>query len=394
MNSKRKKILFINGHLNIGGVEKSLVDLLNWIDYSLYDVDLFLFEGKGDYFNQLPSTVNIIYKDITGSYGSIGKVIYSNIKRGKFSNILFRLFYKMAYTVNKRLLFLLRIFFKLPSSYDCAIAYRPGFSTDLLTFCINSKRKISYWHHGECNYSPKAIKELENTWSHIDYIVTVSHGCKKMLETIFSLSSQKIHVIPNLIDINKIKKLANTNNPYIGEKIINIVTVGTITPEKHIEDVISIMLNLIKKGMKNIKWHIIGDGCLYNLIKENIKELKLESFIILHGQKINPYPYMKYADLYVHTSHVESQCLAVLEAMALKTPCVVCKSIGTKEYIISENNGILTEPNIEDTTKGIIKMLNYTEEKKKSIVQNAYITVTNSYIPQIINKKLTNLIHG
>ena len=39
MNNKRRKILFINGHLNVGGVEKSLVDLLNWIDYSCYDRD-------------------------------------------------------------------------------------------------------------------------------------------------------------------------------------------------------------------------------------------------------------------------------------------------------------------------------------------------------------------
>ena len=54
MNNQRKKILFINGHLNVGGIEKSLVDLLNWIDYSRYDIDLLLLEGKGDYVESLP----------------------------------------------------------------------------------------------------------------------------------------------------------------------------------------------------------------------------------------------------------------------------------------------------------------------------------------------------
>ena len=45
---KMKKLLFINGHLNTGGVEKSLLDILQHIDYSQYHVDLLLLEGRGD----------------------------------------------------------------------------------------------------------------------------------------------------------------------------------------------------------------------------------------------------------------------------------------------------------------------------------------------------------
>lgn len=54
MKCKRKKILFINGQLNVGGIEKSLVDLLNWIDYSQYDINLLLLEGMGGYVESLP----------------------------------------------------------------------------------------------------------------------------------------------------------------------------------------------------------------------------------------------------------------------------------------------------------------------------------------------------
>ena len=58
MKCKRKKILFINGQLNVGGIEKSLVDLLNWIDYSQYDINLLLLEGMGDYVESLPVMEN------------------------------------------------------------------------------------------------------------------------------------------------------------------------------------------------------------------------------------------------------------------------------------------------------------------------------------------------
>ena len=40
----KKKLLFINGHLNTGGVEKSLLDILTHLDYDRYDVDLLLTE--------------------------------------------------------------------------------------------------------------------------------------------------------------------------------------------------------------------------------------------------------------------------------------------------------------------------------------------------------------
>ena len=43
----KKKILFINGHLIVGGVERSLVDVLRHLDYDKYDVDLLLLEDMG-----------------------------------------------------------------------------------------------------------------------------------------------------------------------------------------------------------------------------------------------------------------------------------------------------------------------------------------------------------
>ena len=45
---EKKKVLFINGHLNVGGVEKSLTDILRHMDYDQYEVDLLLLEDTGD----------------------------------------------------------------------------------------------------------------------------------------------------------------------------------------------------------------------------------------------------------------------------------------------------------------------------------------------------------
>lgn len=49
-----QNVLFINGHLNTGGVERSLVDILRHMDDTKYTVDVLLLEEKGDYLEELP----------------------------------------------------------------------------------------------------------------------------------------------------------------------------------------------------------------------------------------------------------------------------------------------------------------------------------------------------
>ena len=50
----KKKILFINGHLDSGGCERSLIDVLKKLDYKKYEVDLLLLEHTGDYLEEVP----------------------------------------------------------------------------------------------------------------------------------------------------------------------------------------------------------------------------------------------------------------------------------------------------------------------------------------------------
>ena len=52
--AQMKKLLFINGHLITGGVEKSLLDILKHLDYEKFEVDLLLLEELGDYASEIP----------------------------------------------------------------------------------------------------------------------------------------------------------------------------------------------------------------------------------------------------------------------------------------------------------------------------------------------------
>ena len=56
----KKKILICSHTLIIGGAERSLIDLLNCIDYKKYDVDLFLYRHIGEWMSEIPNQVNLL----------------------------------------------------------------------------------------------------------------------------------------------------------------------------------------------------------------------------------------------------------------------------------------------------------------------------------------------
>ena len=386
----KHRILFVNGHLNVGGVEKSLVDLLRWLDYSKYNVDLLLLEEKGDYLEQIPKDVNVIYKDIRKAYGPFLYTFLHNLIHGRFNILYYRIVLLISSLVGKEFLSYWNYFFKLSRNYDCAIAYRTGICADVVAYAVKSKKKICWWHHGECLYSPAQIKEANNVWKSFDNIVAVSHGCKSMLESLFDYPSGQIIVIPNLIDIDRITLLAGEESPYdLNSKGIKLVTVGRLSPEKHIEDVPQIALGLIKRGMNGFKWYIVGDGVMREQIENEIRKYDVEDYVYLLGSKSNPYPYIKFADIMVHTSHVESQGLTILEAMALKTPCVAVASMGPKEYM-NNKLGFLSDMNIESIVNGVIRMNHI--ESKKEMAELAYDMIVDCYSPSIISGLINKIL--
>ena len=56
----KKRLLFVIPSIVGGGAERSLVTLLQLIDYSRYDIDLFLFEQSGLFFDLLPENVRLL----------------------------------------------------------------------------------------------------------------------------------------------------------------------------------------------------------------------------------------------------------------------------------------------------------------------------------------------
>lgn len=350
---KKKKLLFINGHLNTGGVEKSLLDILTHLDYDKYEVDLLLTEGLGDYADQLPPQVNIMRRNIEGTYGSFPKVILCCLKERDWFGLKMRFIFQGMKVLGQSWVRLAKKMLTGGKHYDCVIGFRPGFCTQIAVFAADADRRITWWHHGEVNVNTKSYLELAQR---CDRIVAVSDSCRQMLTAAFPALMDKIVTIHNMLDVREIQIKAEKFAPYSGRDILHIVSIGRLTPEKHFDNAVFAARKLKDRGIR-FRWHLVGDGVLRDELRRKAAALDVTDCFAFEGNQLNPYPYMKHADLFVHPSYVESFGIVVLEAMALGVPCVVTKSCGPCELVEDGINGLLTDQSPEDLANSVLEVL-------------------------------------
>ena len=347
-----KHILFINGHLNTGGVERSLVDVLKHMDYTKYAVDLLLLEDTGDYTSELPPEVHVLFRDIHHTYGNFASSILRCIAEHDWMCLRLRVLFLLHKIFGASALKSAATILLGKHHYDCVVGFRPGICSNLAAYSVHADRKISWWHHGEFNLDRAVYGDM---CSKMNAVAVVSLSCKDMLQGQLPELVDKLVCIPNMLDAEAIWQKAG-NSPYAGD-MLHIVSVGRLAPEKHFENIIPAAKALQETGIC-FTWHIVGEGSEHARLVSLIAENDLKDHVMLEGSKANPYPYIKYADLFVHPSYVESQGLTVLEAMALGVPCVVTKSRGPCEFIEDGINGLLTEQSPESLTEKVLTILN------------------------------------
>tara|TARA_B100001094_G_scaffold157145_1_gene152115 strand:- start:214 stop:1263 length:1050 start_codon:yes stop_codon:yes gene_type:complete len=123
--------------------------------------------------------------------------------------------------------------------------------------------------------------------------------------------------LPNIVNLKTAPTILaeNPNN-------FKILMVGRLCPQKNYELAITVFDHLNKKYPGKFALDICGNGPSLLHLEKRIFDLGLSDKIIMHGYT-NPDKFLKKADLFLMTSHVEGMPNALTEAMANGLPCLV-----------------------------------------------------------------------
>ena len=370
-----KKLLFVIHSLAIGGSEKSLVSLLNTIDYTKYEVDLMMFKRGEDFEKHLPKDVTILEPP------KYYKFIYDKkISLNSYDKIRFKLC-RIKTAINLRINKKIqseqilykhqdRVFERLDKIYDVAIAYSQGLPTYFVADKVDAKKKIAWIN---CDYATTGYdKDLDELfYNKFDKIIAVSETIKKSIIEIKPKYKDKIEVILDIVNPKLIESMAEEEVVFEDKLYINILTVARLITHYKGYDTAIGAAKLLKNNGYKFKWYAIGDGEHRRDIENLIKKNKLEDFFILLGKKENPYPYMKNCDIYVQPSRKEGFGLTVVEAKILKKP-IVCTNFNTaKELINNYEDGLIVDDDAEQLYLGIKRYLDNLQFRHK-IEENLY----------------------
>ncbi len=349
---KKQRIVFIIHALYSGGAQRVVVNLLNNISRDKFDIHLIVLKAEGIMLSDIASDVTI-----------------HDLNNPSLSRAFFKL--------------LKKIYALKPDIVFSGIGHINALLSPFIPILNRMISHNLYWIARETSVASLYIKQDSNSrlymflyhhfYKNFHQIICQSNYMRDDLIKFFNLPKEKMVVINNPVDIDKIERLSIEKiSREFNPKTINLVAVGGLSEVKRFDLLLETFAHLGDRYTLTI----IGKGEKEKELRALSRELSIDKTVFFEGQQSNPYSYMKKADILVLTSALEGFPNVLLEANSCGTPVVAFNAPGgIGEIVVEGFNGHLVPPqNIEKLVATILSFdnLRFDKEKIKAHVRENY----------------------
>lgn len=336
-----KKIIIVNNNMHVGGVQKSLYNLL-WEIHDQYDLTLLLFHKAGMYADRLPDNVKVLecrswFRLLGMSQGECKGM--DKLRRGALALVAKLLGRPTALKI------VLASQKMLPEEYDCAISFLHngniknfyGGVQEFVLHKIKAKKKVAFLH---CDYQNSGANHPANNAmiAGFDAIAACSNGCRRSFEAVMPGMKFRCKTVKNCHRIEEIRALADENPLVYESGTVHIVMVSRLAHEKGIERAILAVAQAIAQGYA-VKLHIVGGGPMEKMLRDTAAEQGIAKDVLFYGEQRNPYRYMRNADLFLLTSFHEAAPMVLEEARCLGLPVLTVRTTSSTEMVTEADCG-------------------------------------------------------
>ena len=379
----KKRIIFVTNSMVLGGIEKSLLDLIYLLPKDQFEITLLLDQKKGGFLPYVPENVRIC--QLKYSEEDRMELIEGRVPRMKYALKKFHFKY-IAEILWKRLKWIIKgrkysfdypafdsILHRTPQlfdgQFDIAVAYFGDmmFSLGVVLNYINAKTKVC-WTHSEHPFAQMNLALHKDYYSRFDYRFACSLATAARINN--AIGEEIVKAVPHTFAVERMKKMAiHEENVFPRtENFPVVLTVARLDKQKGIDIAIEAHEKLLQKGIKHY-WFVVGEGNGNGdeeKYHQMVTDKKLsESFIFLGG-KDNPYPYFRECDIYVQPSRYEGYCITVAEARVFRKPIVATDFDGAREQLKDNETGFIVPCTVDAISEGLEKLL------KSSTLRNKF----------------------
>ena len=331
------RILFLIHDLGHGGAEKVLVNLVNNMDPSKFDITVVALFGGG---------VNEQFLK---------------------PHIHYRAIYPKAFPGNSHVMKLLspewlhKLYIK--ERYDIEISYLEGPVARIISGCPETDTKLVSWIHVEqhsiqkLSSSFRSEKEARRCYDRFNQTICVSEYVQNDFCTILAFR-KPCTVIYNTVESDRILALSSDGAPELKDYgRIRIVAVGTLKESKGYDRMLRIVKRLCDEEYP-VHFYILGEGPQRQNLELYVQESNLTDAVTFLGYHTNPYKYVAKCNLFICASHAEGFSTAATEALIVGTPVCTVEVSGMKEMLGEHNEwGIVTENDEDALYQGVKRLL-------------------------------------
>lgn len=361
--------------MEMGGVEKVMLSLLNNLDKEKFDMTVLLSLNQGELRNEFPHHVRKIYL-VDGKEDLSTNPVLQKIQllQRKWKLEKFR---KNPEKIDREI---------LKNEFDVEIAMTYNDFEPVLNSTNENSKKIG-WFHSEIDLpklQPLVPKILEH-FPQFDHMVYCSEKIMQIMHRTYpNLQYPLESVIINAVPVDEIRKKSEEKIRDFKNRPV-FVSVGRLHTRKGYHKLMEAHHKLLIEGFEH-SVVIIGDGEeLTNLLSQQ-KKLGVEETFILAGNKMNPYPYIKNADFFILPSESEAWPLVISEALILQKP-IIATRVGDVDLMIEDGKtGHLIQYETSEIYDAMKKFLT-----DKTFVQNIRENLINIE-EQFDNRKIFNKV--
>lgn len=326
-NNDKVRVLFVTASTKGGGAERMLFNIIRSMD-SGHEVRLFVTSDQKvpDVYATDVESVNAGKRHAVSSFVRLVKYIR------RFSP-------HHVFTTSSNVGYMLVLAKKiLRSDYKiyirCAVPPSEIYQTDIKTRLLN--------------------RIIRMTYNSAHLIIAQTDFSRDDLIKAYGVTPSKVRTIRNIVDAAFIRRQAELGGaPELNVTDYNMVAAGALYSVKGFDLLIEAVAPLVRDTNRHL--YILGeeryeDG--YRKFLENkIESLAVKDNVHLLGQKENPYPYFRQADLFIMSSRKEGFPNVVLEALTLDTPVVASDVVDWSGVIYPGENGYVAEKGSVDSLR-------------------------------------------
>ncbi len=368
------KVLFFIHDLGVGGAEKVLVNLVNHMDKSKFDISVTALFGGG---------VNEQFLE---------------------SEIHYRSIFSWTFPGNTKLLklfspkFLHKLFIR--EKYDIEVSYLEGPAARIISGCPHKETKLVSWihieqHTQECAAGAfRSYAESCKCYERFDKTICVSEFVKQDFMSIYP-GLKKVEVLYNTNETDKILALKNESfeGKLFSDNEFKLCFIGKIKLQKGIDRIARLHIRLRQAGYP-VHFYILGVGPEEKNIEKQIADAGFADSFTFLGYQTNPYKYLSRCDVFVCASHSEGFSTAATEALIVGTPVVTMNVSGMREMLGENNEYGIVVPQDEEALYAAVKdLLDHPEKlsyyKKMASERGKFFSTENTV--KAVEEMFTNL---